>query len=291
MTTRREFLTQAGLVSAAILVSPTVLKAATPSKIGIQLYTLRDELPKDVRGVIAKVAKAGYKEVETFGYNKQSGYWGLSSKDFSALLKEHGLTTPSGHYDCNSFFKNGSMEDLNTYIDVAHTTGQKYIIVPSLNESLIKTKQDFKNVAANMNKLGKILGKEGLKAGYHNHNFEWKPADGTTFYDTLLAETDPALVHMEMDIYWVVRAGQNPGEIFRKHKGRFAFVHVKDRDKTNPNITTEIGKGDIDFKKIIPEAKAAGVKYFIMEQENFTNIDPFVSITESANYMKNKLML
>ncbi len=291
MTTRRKFLAQAGLASAAMLVAPEILKAAAPSKIGIQLYTLRDQLPKDVRGVIANVAKAGYKEVETFGFNKQTGYWGLSSKEFSALLKEHGLTTPSGHYDCNSFFRNGSMDDLNAYIEVAHVTGQQYIIVPSLNESLIKTKQDFKTVAANLNKMAKILGKEGLKVGYHNHNFEWKPVEGTTFYDTLLAETDPALVHMEMDIYWVVRAGQNPGEIFSKHKGRFSLVHVKDRDKTNPDITTEIGKGTIDFKKIVPQAKAAGVTHFIMEQENFTNIDPFVSITESAAYMKKSLML
>lgn len=291
MTTRRDFLTQAGLLSTSMLLSPSLLKAATPSKIGIQLYTLRNELPKDVRGVIAKVAKAGYNQAETFGFNKQSGFWGLNAKQFNDLLKQNGLTTPSGHYDCNSFFRNGNMEDINAYIDVAHATGQKYIIVPSLNESLIKTKEDFKRVADNLNKLGKILGKEGLKAGYHNHNFEWKPVDGTTFYDTLLADTDPALVHMEMDIYWVVRAGQNPDEIFRKHKGRFALIHVKDRDKSNPDITTEVGKGDINFKKIIPDAKAAGVKYFIMEQENFTNIDPFLSITESANYMKKSLML
>ena len=291
MTTRRDFLTQAGLASAAMLVSPAILQAATPSKIGIQLYTLRDELPKDVRGVITKIADAGYKQVETFGFDKKTGYWGLNSNQFSALLKQHGLTTPSGHYDCNSFFRDGSMDDLNAYIEVAHKTGQQYIIVPSLNESLIRTKDDFKRVAENMNKLGQILGKQGLKAGYHNHNFEWKPVDGTTFYDTLLANTDPALVHMEMDIYWVVRAGQNPGEIFKKHKGRFALVHVKDRDKTNPNITTEVGKGDIDFKTIIPQAKAAGVKYFIMEQENFTNIDPFTSIAESARYMKNTLGL
>ena len=92
-----------------------------------------------------------------------------------------------------------------------------------------------------------------------------------------------------MDIYWVVRAGQDPVKILGKHKGRFAFVHVKDRDKTNPDSTTEVGNGDIDFKTIIPKAREAGVKHFIMEQENFTNIDPFVSITKSCTYMKNTL--
>jgi sugar phosphate isomerase/epimerase len=90
---------------------------------------------------------------------------------------------------------------------------------------------------------------------------------------------------MEMDIFWVVRAGQDPIKILKKHPGRFALAHVKDRDKHNPNINTEIGKGSIDFKTIVPVARAAGVTHFIMEQENFTNIDPYVSISESCKYM------
>jgi sugar phosphate isomerase/epimerase len=94
---------------------------------------------------------------------------------------------------------------------------------------------------------------------------------------------------MEMDIFWVVRAGQDPIKILEKHKGRYALVHIKDRDKTNTDINTEIGKGSIDFKAIIPKAKAAGVTHFIMEQENYINIDPFVSIKESCDYMKNTL--
>mgnify|MGYP001548908040 FL=1 len=92
-----------------------------------------------------------------------------------------------------------------------------------------------------------------------------------------------------MDIFWVVRAGQDPIKILKKHAGRYALVHVKDRDKTKTDLNTEIGKGSIDFKAIIPAARAAGVTHFIMEQENFTNIDPYVSITESCNYMKNTL--
>lgn len=292
MTNRRTFLTQAGLLSAAILMKPA-LSGAMPAgkRVGLQLYTLRDQLPKDVKGVIAEVAKAGYQEVETFGYNLQTGYWGLHSKEFSQLLKSHNLTTPSGHYDMNAFFRDGNRQQLDAYIEVAHTTGQTYLIVPSLNESLIRTKDDFMKVAENMNKLAEVLKKEGLKVGYHNHNFEWKEVDGTTFYDTLLKNTDPALVHMEMDIYWVVRAGHNPIEILKQHRGRYAFVHVKDMDKTNPNLNTEIGKGSIDFKAIVPQAEAAGVSHFIMEQENFINIDPYKSLAESAAYMKKSLMI
>jgi sugar phosphate isomerase/epimerase len=290
MTNRRTFLAQAGLASAALMVAPKLLSAAgsrlTP---GIQLYSLRDQLPKDVKGVIEKVAKAGYKEVETFGYSKQGGYWGLDAKAFSSLLKANGLKTASGHYDLNSFFVEGKKEELNSYIEAAKITGQSYIIVPSIDGSILKSKSDFEKVAANLNKAAEICKGAGLKLGYHNHNFEWKPADGTTFYDTILKETDPALVHMEMDIFWVVRAGQDPVKIFARHPGRFALVHIKDRDKTNTDINTEIGKGSIDFKTIIPKARAAGVTHFIMEQENYINIDPYVSIKESCDYMKNTL--
>jgi len=290
MTNRRTFLAQAGLASAAIMLAPELLKAEVRHNVGLQLYSLRDQLPKDVKGVIAKVAKAGYKEVETFGYDLKTGYWGLHTKDFGKLLKDNGLSTPSGHYGIDSFFGKGDTDELKKYIEVAKTLGQTYVVVPSLNGEFIKTVDECKAVAAKLNKAADICKPYGLKLGYHNHNFEWKPlGGGATFYDTILKETDPKLVHMEMDIFWVVRAGQDPIKILEKHKGRYALVHVKDRDKTNTDLNTEIGKGSIDFKAIIPKARAAGVTHFIMEQENFTNIDPYVSIAESCAYMKNTL--
>ena len=291
MTNRRTFLAQAGLASAAMVLGPKLLKAESLHKPGLQLYTLRDQLPADVKGVIAKVAKAGYKEVETFGYDLgTSSYWGLNAKDFSKLLKDHGLSSPSGHYGIDSFFGKGDTSELKKYIEVANTLGQTYVVVPSLNGEFIKTVDECKAVAAKLNKAADICKASGLKLGYHNHNFEWKPlGGGATFYDTILAETDPKLVHMEMDIFWVVRAGQDPIKILDKHRGRYALVHIKDRDKTNTDINTEIGKGSIDFKTIIPKARAAGVSHFLVEQENFINIDPYVSITESANYLINTL--
>lgn len=290
MTTRRKFLGQAALASAGLFVLPKLLQAAPKNRPGLQLYSLRDQLPADVKGVIGKVAKAGYKEVETFGFDMTRGYWGLTAKEFSTLLKDHGLTTPSGHYGLDSFFGKGSTDDLKKYIEVAHTTGQQYIIIPSLNGEFIKTVEECKAVAEKMNKAAEICNASGLKLGYHNHNFEWKPlAGGTTFYDTILKYTDPKRVHMEMDIFWVVRAGQDPVEIFKQHPGRFALVHIKDRDKTKTDLNTEIGKGSIDFKSIIPHAKAAGVKHFIVEQENYIDIGPYVSLAESCTYLKNVL--
>ncbi len=287
---RRKFLKQAGIISAGAMIAPQLLSAKAGDKVvGLQLYSLRDQLPKDVKGVIAKVAAAGYKEVETFGYSKAGGFWGLDAKAFSALLKANGLKTPSGHYGMDEYFVHGKTGDLESYIDAANITGMEYIVVPSINGEVLKSADQFKMVADKMNKAAEICKKSGLKLGYHNHNFEWKPVDGTTFYDTLINNTDPALVNMEMDIFWVVRAGQDPVKLFEQHPGRFTLCHIKDRDKTNTDINTEIGKGSIDFKTILSHAKTAGLKHFIVEQENYIKIDPYVSIAESAAYVKNVL--
>lgn len=291
MTTRRTFLTQAGLLSAGAMLAPHLLSAKPIKNVGLQLYSLRDQLPKDVSGVIAKVAAAGYKEVEPYGYSKKGGFWGLEPKAFSDLLKANGLTTPSAHYDMNQYLGSGKTENLEAYIEAAHATGQSHIIIPSINGEFIKTVDECKAVADKMNKAAEILKKEGLKLGYHNHNFEWRPIGNTTFYDTVIDNTDPKLVAMEMDIYWVVRSGKDPLDLFAKHPGRFEFVHVKDMDKTKSNLNTEIGKGTIDYVKILSKAKQGGVKHFIVEQENYINIDPYVSIAESAKYVKDKVSI
>ncbi|MDF2433197.1 MAG: hypothetical protein JWP44_2828 [Mucilaginibacter sp.] len=289
MTTRRKFLTQAGLISAGMMMAPKVFSARPEHIVGLQLYSLRDQIPKDVKGTIEKVAAAGYKEVETFGYSKQHGFWGLDAKAFSDLLKANGLTTPSGHFGMDDLFVHDKTDDLQAYIEAANATGMEYVVVPSVNGEVLKTVDQFKQVAEKMNKAAELCKKSGLKLGYHNHNFEWKPVGGTTFYDVLMRETDPALVRMEMDIYWVVRAGQDPVKIFKQHPGRFALCHLKDMDKKNHNLNTEIGKGMIDFKEILKYARGAGLKHFIVEQENYIHIDPYISITESAAYAKNVL--
>jgi sugar phosphate isomerase/epimerase len=290
MTTRRKFLAQAGMLSAGAMLAPRLLSAMPANNIvGLQMYSLRDQLPKDPKGVIAKIAAAGYKEVETFGYSKQGGFWGLDAKAFSDVLKANGLKTPSGHFGMDEFLLQGKTTELENNIAAANATGMTYIVIPSVNGEALKSADSFKKIAEKMNKAAEICGKAGLKLGYHNHNFEWKPVDGTTFYDTILKETDAKLVNMEMDIFWVVRAGQDPVKLFAQHPGRFALCHIKDRDKTQTDLNTEIGKGSIDFKTIMGHAKEAGLKHFIVEQENFINIDPYVSIAESAAYVKNVL--
>jgi sugar phosphate isomerase/epimerase len=287
---RRKFLKTAGIVSAALMASPKLFAAASGKEVGLQLYSLRDQLPKDVKGWIEKVAAAGYKDVEPFGYSKKDGFWGLDAKAFSALLKANGLKTVSAHFGMDQYFMEGKTDDLQSYIDAANITGMSYVIIPSVNEAVLKSADDFKKAADKMNSAAEICKKSGLMLGYHNHNFEWKSVEGTNFYEVLMKATDPALVHMEMDIYWVVRAGQDPVKLFEKYPGRYALCHIKDMYKPNHDLNTEIGKGAIDFKTILSHKQQAGLKHFIVEQENYQDhIDPFQSIKESCDYCKNVL--
>ena len=148
---------------------------------------------------------------------------------------------------------------------------------------------DFKAVAGRLNKAGELCKAAGLRLGYHNHDFEFKPVDGTRLYDVLLTETDPGLVDFEMDIYWVVRAGQDPAQLLKAHPGRFPLWHVKDMDRAKPELNTEVGVGSIGFPKLFALAATAGLKHAFMEQENFS-LDAYQSIAQSAAYLNKKLL-
>jgi len=289
MTNRRTFLTQAGVIGTTLTLAPQLLSAKTKAVAGLQLYTLRNQLPKDVKGVIARVAKAGYKEVEVFGYSKDKGFWGLTPVEFKQLLTQHGLTSPSGHYGMDELLGEGKFDELDTAIEAAKILGHKYVTMPYVNIKFRKTAADLKNIAAKLNLAAERVKRAGLKMAYHNHDFELIPVEGVTLYEVLLSETNPALVDFEMDLYWVVRAGQDPVKWFEKYPGRFTMVHVKDMDKQDPKLNTEVGTGSVNFKQIFAKAKLAGIKHYIVEQENF-KIDPYVSISQSNKYLLNDLL-
>lgn len=294
MISRKDFLKQASIFSAALAVAPGCMASSSVplsnKKVGLQLYSLRDQIAKDVAGVIEKVAKAGYLEVETYGYEAKSLFWGMKPSEFNALLKANGLVSPSGHYDVGSgFSKDASKEDLkrrlDSYAEAALAIGQKSIVVPWISA----TADDYKRIAEQLNLAGEELKKSNLSIGYHNHAFEFEDRGGKTGYDILLEETDAKLVNMEIDLYWVVRSGKDPITLFKQYPGRFNLWHVKDMDKQNPDLNTEIGNGSIDYISIFKEAKLAGLKTLYVEQENFA-IDPFDSITKSVNYIKNSIL-
>lgn len=290
MTQRRDFLKQVGVAAAVACASPELLLAApAPLKIGLQLYSLRETIGQDVKGTLAKVAQAGYQEVETYGYSPEKHFWGLTPAEFKAALAAHGLSTSSGHYDVGDFMRDGNEASLQAAIGAAKGSGQTYLVVPYLDEKLRTSVADFKAVATRLNKAGALCQAAGLKLGYHNHDFEFKPIGGTTLYDVMLKETDPRLVSFELDLYWVVRAGQDPIRLMQAHPKRFPLWHVKDMDKAKPELNTEIGAGAIDFRKIFAQAGTAGLQHIFMEQENF-GMDAYQSIAQSAAYMKKTLL-
>jgi sugar phosphate isomerase/epimerase len=291
MTHRRDFVKQVGALAAIACVQPGLLLAAPVAyKAGIQLYSLRDYIGQDPKGVLAKVAKAGYQEVETYGYSPEKLFWGLKPNELKAVLAGYGLTTPSGHYDLGSYLREGNEAQLDTTIAAAKACGQQYVIIPSLDEKLRATPADFKTLATKLNKAGARCKSAGLRLAYHNHDFEFKAVEGTMLYDVLLKETDPALVDFEMDIYWVVRAGQDPIKLMKDYPRRFPLWHIKDMDKAKPDLNTEVGSGSIDYRKIMAYARTAGLKHAIMEQENFS-LDAYQSIRQSAAYMRKNLFV
>lgn len=308
MTTRRNFIQQSGLLAAGLVLASACTSGETNNEnktadttgtgtgddagkiVGLQLYSLRNEIVKDVNGVIAKVATAGYKNVETYGYDIKNLFWGQDPKTFKKLLDDNQLVSSSGHYNPDNFLSGkGNDDEIKQFIDAAKILNQEYVIIPYLPEELRKNADDYKVIADKMNKAAELCKEAGIELAYHNHDFEFQPQGAQTGYDILLKETDPSIVKMELDLYWVVRAGKDPTAIFNQSPGRFVAWHVKDMDKKDPKLNTEIGNGSIDYKKIFAESELSGVKHYIVEQENY-KIDPFESIQKSCAYVKDELM-
>jgi sugar phosphate isomerase/epimerase len=294
MTTRRSLLKQMALLTTGSLMvgdAAWALSAKSGHKIGLQLYTLRDALAKDPASVIAKVAGLGFQEVETFGYNGK--FFGMDAAAYKALLTQHGLTAPSGHYMYGNFgnrqVPGTVLHGWDKAIEDAAIVGQEYMTVAYLMPEERKSLDDYKQIAADLNKAGAACRKAGIKLCYHNHDFEFQSVQGTVPYSILLNNTDPALVQFEMDLYWTVKAGQDPVALFNQNPGRIPLWHVKDMDKTDKKFFTEVGNGSIDFAGIFKQAKASGMTHFFVEQDACPG-DPFDSIKQSIGYIKKNLV-
>ncbi|RZL46954.1 MAG: twin-arginine translocation signal domain-containing protein [Pedobacter sp.] len=291
MNSRRDFLKHTGLLAAAVAVTPSF--ACTPiakKPIGLQLYSLRDIIKNDIKSIIAKVAAIGYKEVETYGYSATGGFWGLDAKAFKDLLKQHGMSSPSGHFTMDDFMSGKNGDALKSYIDAANILGSEYVTVPYLQATVRKTADDYKKIAAKLNEAAKLCKAAGLKLAYHNHDFEFTKFGNTTGYEIMLNETDKKLVDFELDLYWAVRSGNDPLALFKAHPGRFTMWHIKDMDKTKNSVNTEVGQGAVNFKSIFTGAKQAGVKHYFVEHEFNYKPDELGSIKTSFDYVNNQLL-
>ncbi|RZL11493.1 MAG: sugar phosphate isomerase/epimerase [Hymenobacter sp.] len=295
MTSRRHFLTSAALLSAGLLVSPSVFAAYNKRYIGLQLYTVRDAMGKDPAGTLAQVAKIGFNSVEGATYTGSQKFYGMTPQAFAAVLKQNGLIMPSSHYLLGEAQMNGAptqgtmLHDWDRAVDDAAAAGVKYMVCAYLLDSERGPMDHYKFVAEQLNKAGERCKKNGIQLCYHNHDFEFITEGGKLPYDLLLSNTDKNLVKMELDLYWVNKAGQDPLALFQQHPGRFPLWHVKDMDRTPKRAFTEVGNGSIDFKKIFAHANEAGLDYFFVEQDT-TPGSPFDSITQSINYIKKNLV-
>ncbi|TPG41596.1 sugar phosphate isomerase/epimerase family protein [Flavobacterium pectinovorum] len=290
MVTRRNFIINTSLAATAVLALPSLAFTMNKKEIGLQLYTLRDELPKDVKTTLEKVAAAGFTTVETYGFSIKDQFWGLSPIELKKILDQNGLKAVSGHYNLGSFLADGNTTELLAAIEAAKILNSEYLTVPWIDEPLRKNIADYKIIANRLNQAGKACVNAGLKLAYHNHDFEFQKHDGITGYEILLKETDKDLVHFELDLYWVVRSGNDPLKLFAENPGRFKMWHVKDMDKKNAALNTEIGSGSVDFKTIFKEAKLSGMKHFFVEQENNYNPNPLESIKVSCDFISKNLI-
>ncbi len=264
---RREFVGTVGSAAAMIALGDLHLKKVGP--IGVQLYTVRDEMKKDFFGTIAKVAQVGYKEVEF------AGYFGNDAHAVRAALKMNGLTSPSAHI---GFPELGPSWD--RILEDSVTIGQKYVVCPWIDEKY-RTLDGYKQVADLFNKAGEQAKKAGLQFGFHNHDYEFPPIDGQVPLDLLIKNTDPKLVVFEMDVYWVRHGGADPIALFKKYPGRFPLLHIKDMDASR-NIV-DVGKGIIPWKTVLEKGKDEGVKHIFVEHDQPS--DAFASIRASYQYL------
>ncbi len=294
MTSRRDFVKTTSLLSAGMFLSPSFLKRDKQA-IGLQLYTVRDAMQADPAGTLAKVAAIGYNSIETATYTGTETFYGMDAAAFAKLAKSNGLTLRSGHYRLGEEQQNGAdvkgtlLHDWQKAVDDASALGLSYMVCAYLSDNERKGLDHYKQVADDFNKAGEICKKANIQFCYHNHSFEFDKQGDQYPYDILLNQTDKNLVKMEMDLYWIKKANQDPMAIFNQHPGRFPLWHVKDMDNTPDKAFAEVGSGTIDFKEIFKHADKAGMKYFFVEQDKCPG-SPFDSITKSYNYIKQNLV-
>jgi sugar phosphate isomerase/epimerase len=278
---RRNFIKNSALIGTGALLSGQQAFAAGRIKsFGLQLYTLRDILPADPKGVLKQVASFGYDLVES--YNGAQGiFWGMKNTEFKSYLSDLGMKMLSSHCDWK--------KDFETTAAQAGEIGMKYLLCPHLGAQ--KSLDDYRRIADEFNKCGEICKKNGLRFGYHNHDYSFKLQEGQYPQDVMMQGTDPSLVDYEMDMYWVVVAGQDPDAWLSKYKGRWKLCHIKDKSKTpdpsDSNNSCTLGEGSINYAHYLNTAKKEGVECFLVEQERYVGTTPIKCAEDNAAYMKN----
>ena len=281
-SSRRTFLKTTGAVAAAHLGSPAQVWARPLKQpLGLQLYSIREQLPKDFEGSLAKVRAIGFTVVEA------AGYYNRSASEFRKSMSDAGLRCVSTHHALKVL-----ETELDQWLDYGHALGLEYFICSSTggmrrdkSTSGPQTLDDWRWIAGEFNRIGEKVKAAGMQFGVHNHTPEFATIDGVLVYDELLRLTDPKLVVFEMDAGWVAASGHNPLDYLKKSPQRFPLMHVKDMVKgaDGKEQMTLLGKGSPDFSAIMPAA--AALKYYFIEQEAY-EMEPFEELRLNAEYMQ-----
>lgn len=295
-TSRRDFIKRSTLAMAgASLASHQMFSfAKSSSELGIQLYSVRDDMKKDPLATLKQIAGIGYKNVEHANYGDRK-FYGYAAKDFKKVLSDLGLKMPSGHTVLGKQHWDDQKKDFtdlwkNTVEDAA-TAGQQYVVSPWLDESIYQTEDSLKQFMDVFNKCGELCKKSGMKFGYHNHHFEFaKKVNGKVLYDLILDNTDPKLVAQQLDTGNLFNGGAKAIDIIKKYPNRFELMHVKDEievaGSNEKYESTVLGKGIAQIKDVLSLGIEGGVKYMIVEQEAYQGKSPIDCAKEDFDTMK-----
>jgi sugar phosphate isomerase/epimerase len=261
MINRREFLFSS--IATLGYAATKAFAQSTGRPLGAQLYTVRKKAKHHLPDMLTAIKQIGYEEVET--------YWDIYSHpaaELKRIINDHGLRVPSGHFD---------YDGLESKLDYAAALGVDYVICPMLPKPMWTSLDGFKQAADQFNRWGEKIKHMGMSFGFHNHNYEFHRFGETTGFDTLLSRTDPNLMCLEMDCYWITQAGQDPLQMFKTLGSRIKMLHLKDRKAGFPpsqemnkhaEHVTPVGMGTINWKDILIAAKQNGVSHMFVEQDS-----------------------
>lgn len=258
--------------------------------LAIQLYTVRDAMSANPEKTLERLATIGFTGLEIYAYN--STFFGKTPQEFHRILKNTGLRVISSHHITGNFNKGQGtlLYNWEKSVEDLHFIGSEYMVCSYLFPQE-RNLEDYKKLPELLENSGKVTKEAGIQFAYHNHDFEFeKFDDNRNVYDFILENSSPELVKMELDLYWISKAGIDPLMYFEKYPGRFPLWHVKDM-KAGTKDFTEIGNGTIDFERIFKAGKQAGLQYWFLEQDS-SDKDIFESICISNEFIaKNRFFL
>jgi sugar phosphate isomerase/epimerase len=292
---RRAFVAKSALLGATALIPNELLvKAALHNyKMGYQLFSVNQDMIKYPITTIKALKEMGYEHFEIYGFDDAKvSYYGIDAQSLRHIMDDLNLQMTSGHYVFAPYLLK-PMDDMKRFVDQcikgAKALGSPYITWPLIPKDM-RTLENFKILVERLNIIGAQINDAGLGFAYHNHGYEFDLYDGVMAYELIANETDPKLVKLQMDMYWVMHSGKRtPKQLVESHKGRYAMWHLKDMHTVSRDYT-ELGNGSIDYTKIMPKPKDSGLEYVYIEQGSNFAQSPLQSAANSAEYYKKNLM-